>query len=141
MRRRRRRENEEEEEGKCYKNARSPVTFLLVSVTSALRLSINRYLMKKLLHFRIRSLKKLPFDYETCHCDRGKTGKAKLAAANEKRRAFYKTEAGIATKKKYREKADVKRRIINDTDVHSLQQGAVVKRTHRKSCKTLVNSM
>ena len=50
---------------------------------------------------------------ETCLCDRGKIGKEKRAAANEKRREFYKTEKGIAIKKKYREKAAVKRKILN----------------------------
>ena len=63
-------------------------------------------------------------DYETCHCDRGKIGTAKLAAANEKRRAFYKTEAGIATKAKYREKAAVKRRIINELQIFTVSNKA-----------------
>ena len=63
-------------------------------------------------------------DFETCQCDRGKKGKAKLAAANEKRRAFYKTEAGIATKKKYREKAAVKRRIINELQMLTVSSKA-----------------
>ena len=63
-------------------------------------------------------------DYETCHCDRGKAGRAKLAAANEKRRAFYKTEAGISTKKKYREKAAVKRRIINELQMFTVSTKA-----------------
>ena len=52
-------------------------------------------------------------DSETCLCTRGKTGKAKQAAANVKRRAYYKTEAGLETKRKYREKAEVKRKILN----------------------------
>ena len=47
-----------------------------------------------------------------------------LAAANEKRRAFYKTEAGIATKKKYREKAAVKRRIINELQMLTVSSKA-----------------
>jgi len=66
--------------------------------------------------------------------------RAKLAAANEKRWAFYKIEASIATKKKYREKAAVE--MSNHqraTDVHGLEQGTVFKGTHWKSCKTLVN--
>ena len=49
-------------------------------------------------------------------CNRGKKGKEKQAAANAKRRAYYyyKTEAaGLETKKKYREKAEVKRKILN----------------------------
>ena len=52
-------------------------------------------------------------DPETCVCKRGKKGKEKAAAANEKRRAYYKTEAGKATKKKYRERAEAKRQILN----------------------------
>ena len=32
-------------------------------------------------------------DKETCLCNRGKIGKEKRAAANEKRRAYYKTDA------------------------------------------------
>ena len=52
-------------------------------------------------------------DSEICLCQRGKKGKEKLAAANAKRRAYYKTDAGLETKRKYREKADVKRKILN----------------------------
>ena len=52
-------------------------------------------------------------DARTCLCDRGDVGKAKRDAANEKRRAFYKTNAGIEIKKNYREKALVKRKILN----------------------------
>ena len=52
-------------------------------------------------------------DFDSCLCDRGKAGIAKKAAANEKRRAYYKTPAGVDTKKKYRERADIKRQIIN----------------------------
>ena len=52
-------------------------------------------------------------DARTCLCDRGDIGKAKRDSANEKRRAFYKTDAGVEIKKKYREKAAVKREILN----------------------------
>ena len=52
-------------------------------------------------------------DFEACLCNRGKAGLAKKAEANAKRRAYYKTPAGIATKKKYQERADIKRKIIN----------------------------
>ena len=38
-------------------------------------------------------------NFDSCLCDRGKAGKAKKAVANEKRRAYYKTAAGIETKK------------------------------------------
>ena len=47
-------------------------------------------------------------DFENCLCDRGKKGEARLGAANEKRRTYYKTAEEIATKKKFREKAAVK---------------------------------
>ena len=50
---------------------------------------------------------------ETCTCDRGVIGKKKKEEANVKRRAFYKTEAGIAIKKEYKEKARIKRMILN----------------------------
>ena len=40
-------------------------------------------------------------------------GKAKREAANQKRRDFYKTDAGIAVKKHYKEKARVKTMILN----------------------------
>ena len=50
---------------------------------------------------------------KVCLCDRGDAGKTKREAANEKRRAFYKTDTGLAIKKKYKEKARVKRMILN----------------------------
>jgi glucosamine 6-phosphate synthetase-like amidotransferase/phosphosugar isomerase protein len=65
-------------------------------------------------------------DSETCVCARGKIGKAKAAAANEKRRAYYKTDAGIATKEKYREKAAMKRQIINQLTMLKVSKKAVL---------------
>ena len=52
-------------------------------------------------------------DVKVCLCDRGEEGKRKKAAANEKRRAFYKTDAGIAIRKQYKEKARLKTMILN----------------------------
>ena len=52
-------------------------------------------------------------DVTTCLCDRGDVRKAKRDAVNKKRRAFYKTDAGVEIKKKYREKAAVKGKILN----------------------------
>ena len=49
----------------------------------------------------------------TCTCERGNIGKKKKADANEKRRAFYKTDKGLAIKKEYKEKARIKRMILN----------------------------
>ena len=63
-------------------------------------------------------------DKETCPCTRGKKGKEKRAAANEKRRAYYKTEAGIETKRKYREKAAVKRKILNQLTMLNVSKKA-----------------
>lgn len=63
-------------------------------------------------------------DIETCLCQRGKIGKANRAAANEKRRAYYKTDAGIETKRKYREKAAVKRQILNQLSMLNVSKKA-----------------
>ena len=52
-------------------------------------------------------------DAVACLCDRGAKGKAAKALANEKRRTFYKTAAGMAMKAKYREKAAIKRKIMD----------------------------
>lgn len=61
---------------------------------------------------------------ETCLCNRGRKGKEKQAAANEKRRAYYKTEAGLETKRKYREKAKVKREILNQLTMLNVSKKA-----------------
>ena len=53
-------------------------------------------------------------DFETCLCQRGKKGKEKIAVVNVKRRAYYQTDAGLEVKRRYREKADVKRWILNE---------------------------
>ena len=63
-------------------------------------------------------------DKETCLCNRGKTGKEKRAVANEKRRAYYKTKAGIETKRRYREKANVKRQILNQLSILNVSKKA-----------------
>ena len=51
-------------------------------------------------------------DVETCPCDRGNIGKRKKIEANEKRRAFYKTEKGIAIKKMYKERIAMKKKLL-----------------------------
>ena len=63
-------------------------------------------------------------DSETCLCDRGKKGKEKQAAANAKRRAYYMTEAGLETKRKYREKAEVKQKILNQLTMLNVSKKA-----------------
>ena len=50
---------------------------------------------------------------ETCLYSRGKKGTEERAAVNEKRRADYKTGAGLEMKKACREKANVRRQILN----------------------------
>ena len=52
-------------------------------------------------------------DEKECLCDRGEKGVAARRAANEKRKNFYSTEAGIAMKAKYREKAAAKRKLMD----------------------------
>ena len=63
-------------------------------------------------------------DRETCLCKRGKIGNDKRAAANEKRRAYYKTDAGLETKRRYREKAAVKRQILNQLSMLNVSKKA-----------------
>ena len=63
-------------------------------------------------------------DKETCLCSRGMIGKQKRAIANEKRRAYYKTDAGLETKRKYREKAKVKREILNQLSMLNVSKKA-----------------
>ena len=50
--------------------------------------------------------------HETCECEFGKIGKAKKAAANKKRRDFYKTERGLAIRQNYKDRANEKKKIV-----------------------------
>ena len=50
--------------------------------------------------------------HETCLCEFGKIGREKKAAANQKRRDFYKTEQGQDIKKMYKDRAQNKKDII-----------------------------
>ena len=50
--------------------------------------------------------------HETCLCKFGKIGREKKAAANQKRRNFYKTEQGEDIKKMYKDRAQNKKDII-----------------------------
>ena len=50
--------------------------------------------------------------HETCLCEFGKIGRQKKAAANQKRRDFYKTEQGQDIKKMYKDRAQNKKDII-----------------------------
>ena len=50
--------------------------------------------------------------HETCLCEFGKIGRQKKAAANQKRRDFYKTQQGQDIKKMYKDRAQNKKDII-----------------------------
>ena len=63
-------------------------------------------------------------DSETCRCRRGKMGKKRTRVANERRRSYYKTEAGMEKKRKYREKARVKREILNHLSMMNVSKKA-----------------
>ena len=69
-------------------------------------------------------------DDEKCRCDRGAIGQKQRKEANEKRRAYYQTPAGIAMKKKYKEKADVKREILKHLGMIHVSKKASL--THEK---------
>ena len=60
---------------------------------------------------------------EACLFSRGKKGTEERAAVNEKRRAYYKTEARLEMKKAYREKANVRRQIINQLSWNNWKTG------------------
>ena len=53
-----------------------------------------------------------------------RTSKGEQAAVNEKRRAYYKTEADLKTKRVYREKANVKRQILNQLTMLTVSKEA-----------------
>ena len=75
---------------------------------------------------------------ETCLCNRGKIGKEKRAVANEKRRAYYKTAAGLETKRRYREKANVKRQILNQLSILNVSKKAHL---HHEKIEQLVKML
>ena len=50
---------------------------------------------------------------DACLCSRDKKGTEERAAVNKKRRTYYRTGAGLGMKKAYREKANLRRQIIN----------------------------
>ena len=50
-------------------------------------------------------------DVKSCACDCGSIGKKRRKDANEKRKAFYKTEKGIAIKQMYKERIAMKKKL------------------------------
>lgn len=53
-------------------------------------------------------------NHETCLCARGKARLEDRRIANEKRKNYYKTAEGIATRAKYRDRCAVKKRLIEE---------------------------
>ena len=56
--------------------------------------------------------------HETCLCEFGKIGKERKAAANKKRRNFYKTERGQNVKNSYKERAKTRDQLIEILMTH-----------------------
>ena len=56
--------------------------------------------------------------HETCQCEFGKIGRAKKKEANEKRRAFYKTERGQRIRNRYKEIAETRNKLIEILTEH-----------------------
>ena len=56
--------------------------------------------------------------HETCRCEFGKIGREKKKEANEKRRAFYKTEHGQSIKNRYKETAKLRNELIEKLMAH-----------------------
>ena len=59
-----------------------------------------------------------------CVNEERKKGKEKIVVVNVKRRAYYQTDAGLETKRRYREKADVKRWILNELTMLNVSKKA-----------------
>ena len=51
-------------------------------------------------------------DVKSCACDCGSIGKKRRKDANEKRKAFYKTERGIAIKQVYKDRIAMKKKFL-----------------------------
>lgn len=76
--------------------------------------------------------------YNTCLCARGRLGMEKKAEARRKRREFYLTERGQEVRKQYKEKADMKRRLIEEISSLKLCKKAELQ---RDSIKKLINML
>ncbi len=63
-------------------------------------------------------------DCKTCLCNKGEKGKTKLAATNEKKQAYYHCEAGLQTKRRYREKENLKQQILNQLSMSNMSTKA-----------------
>ena len=77
--------------------------------------------------------------HETCLCEFGKIGKEKKKAANQKRREYYNTEAGRDTKKRYRDRAQQRKEIIQK--VMELQIGTNLAEMEKETLIKLLRRM
>ena len=77
--------------------------------------------------------------HETCLCEFGKIGKEKKKAANQKRRDFYNTEPGQEIKKRYRDRAQQRRELIQK--VMELQTGSNLAEMEKESILDLLKRM
>lgn len=66
--------------------------------------------------------------HETCQCARGAIGMQKREETRLKRQTFYQTEEGKSTKKKYQEKALLKRKLIEEISKMTLTKRACLQR-------------
>ena len=61
-------------------------------------------------------------DVQSCKCDRGSIGKKKKEDANEKRKAFYKTEKGIAIKQMYKDRIAMKKKLLKQLSTMNVRK-------------------
>ena len=59
---------------------------------------------------------------QSCKCDRGSIGKKKKEDANEKRKAFYKTEKGIAIKQMYKDRIAMKKKLLKQLSTMNVRK-------------------
>ena len=77
--------------------------------------------------------------HDTCLCEFGKIGKEKKKAANQKRREYYNTEPGRVTKKRYRDRAQQRKEIIQK--VMELQTGTNLAEMEKETLIKLLRRM
>ena len=77
--------------------------------------------------------------HETCLCEFGKLGKKKKEAANKKRREFYQTEKGQNIRMEYKEKAQIRKNLIER--VTALETGSNLAKLEKESILSLLRRM
>ena len=76
--------------------------------------------------------------HESCLCEFGKIGKERKAAANKKRRDFYKTERGQNIRNSYKERAKTRDELIEilmahkpETNLAEMEKETILKLVRR----------